>query len=121
MRQDPSNPFIFYTEDGEHITIVVKSHKISPLVEGKGPPTFYAHPPDFKKNTRTFEFTEANPPDVDAVILIFSFVGKPSGAKYTVRMTSDHGGAADLPDVIEVPGLPIQHLGFLFQKNPQVG
>jgi hypothetical protein len=119
MRQDPSNPFIIYTVEGERITIAVKATKISPLVEGAGPPTFIAHPPDFKKNTRVFEFVEANPPDVDAVVLVFSFVGKSTGAKYTVKLSSNAGGAASLPPVTEVPGLSIQHLGLLFEKNAE--
>lgn len=117
MRQDPSNPYLFYTVDDEHITIVAKAKKISPLVEGGGPPTFFAHPPDFKKNQRVFEFTEANPPDVDAVVLVFSFVGAEKGSQFDVTLSSSEGDTAKIPPVKRVPGLTLQHLGLLFQKN----
>lgn len=118
MRQDPSNPFVFYTSDGEHITIRVKATGTSPLVVGAGPPSFLMHPPDPKTNTRVFEFTEANPPDVDAVTLSFSFLGTNGKAKYSVSLTSNAGGPpAILPPITEVPPLTIQSIGILFLKN----
>jgi hypothetical protein len=120
MRQDPSNPYVFYTLDGERITIRVKSFKTSPLVVGAGPPTFFAHPPDFKTNTRTFEFTEANPPDVDAITLVFSFVGTNGKAKYSVTLSSSEDSSeATIPPITEVPGLTVQHLGILFLAHPE--
>jgi hypothetical protein len=120
MRQDPSNPFVFYTSDGEHITIRVKAFKTSPLVVGAGPPSFVMHPQDPNSNTRVFEFTEANPPDVDAVMLRFSFLGTDGKAKYTVKLSSNEGGAeAALPPITEVPGLTLQSIGILFIKNSE--
>jgi hypothetical protein len=120
MRQDPSNPYIIYTANAEHVTIRVKAIKTSPLVVGAGPPTFFAHPPDPKTNTRVFEFTEANPPDVDAVTLVFSFVGTDGKARYTVTLSSDEGGPElKIPAITEVPGLSLQHLGILFMGNSE--
>jgi len=120
MKQDPSIPYVFYTQHGEHITIRVKAIRTSPLVEGAGPPSFFAHPPDPNTNTRTFEFTEANPPDVDSVELVFSFIAATAKTKYTVTLTSSVGGTAhSLPDVTHVPGLTFQHLGILFLANSE--
>jgi len=119
MRQDPSNPYLFYTVDDEHITIVAKAKKISPLVEGGGPPTFLAHPPDFKKNQRVFEFTRpTRPTSMRRVDL--QLRGGREGARYDVTLSSSEGDTATIPPVKRVPGLTLQHLGMLFQKNEEV-